>query len=69
MAEAGRDPQIAHRPVPGEKDDLNTLNDIRKVAFETYKINGTPSFVINGESFDGQPTWPALKAKLLDLTK
>ncbi|WP_222872745.1 DsbA family protein [Hankyongella ginsenosidimutans] len=55
--------------MPGEKDDLNTLNDIRKVAFETYKINGTPSFVINGESFDGQPTWPALKAKLLDLTK
>lgn len=52
-----------------KKDDLNTLNDIRKVAFETYKINGTPSFVINGESFDGQPTWPALKAKLLDLTK
>lgn len=52
-----------------KKDDLETLNTIRKVAFETFKINGTPSFVINGESFEGQPTWPALKAKLLDLTK
>lgn len=52
-----------------KQDDLNTLNEIRRVAFETHKISGTPSFLINGKSFDGQPTWPAVKARLLELTQ
>ncbi len=40
------------------------LEEIRKSAVEVYKLQGTPTFVINGETLANVHGWDALKPKL-----
>jgi protein-disulfide isomerase len=45
----------------GQRKQLET---IRTTALETFKIQGTPTFVINGETVQNVATWDQLEPKL-----
>ena len=47
-----------------DKTQLNKLADLRKQAVDTYKLTGTPGFIINGVTQDGVFTWAELEPKL-----
>lgn len=47
-----------------DKGALAALETMRKQATETYKLTGTPGFVINGTTQDGVFTWAQLEPKL-----
>jgi protein-disulfide isomerase len=43
---------------------LDNVNAIRKKAAETYGVNGTPSFFMNGEKYSGNITLEDMSAKI-----
>lgn len=43
---------------------MKAINDLRNKAVDEYKINGTPSFLINGTVQEGVFTWADLEPKL-----
>ena len=47
-----------------DKAGLDKLTELRKQATETYKLTGTPGFIINGKTQEGVFTWDALEPKL-----
>lgn len=44
-----------------DKAALDKLLDMRKAAVETFKVQGTPTFIINGKTVDDTNTWAALE--------
>lgn len=70
IAEAGKlDGFVAPRGVTRARFDaclvdkagLDRLLAMRKDAVDTFKLNGTPGFIINGKTQDGVLTWAALE--------
>ncbi len=47
-----------------DKGALNALETMRKQATDTYKLTGTPGFIINGTTQEGVFTWAQLEPKL-----
>lgn len=41
-----------------------TLADQTKTAIDTYKVEGTPTIIMNGQKLDNVATWPSLKQRL-----
>jgi protein-disulfide isomerase len=73
LAELGQlDAYVKLRGIPKAKFDqcvsdkaaYQQLLDLRKQATETYKLTGTPSFIINGTVQDNVYTWAELEPKL-----
>lgn len=73
LAAAGKlDEYVRTRGMPRAKFDacladkaaLDKLLALRAQATETYKLTGTPGFIINGVVQEGVYTWPALEEKL-----
>jgi protein-disulfide isomerase len=73
LAEAGKlDAYVRMRGITRAKFDacladekaLKTLADMRTQATDTYKLTGTPGFVINGKTQDGVFDWKSLEPKL-----
>lgn len=69
---AGLDSFFAARGLPASKlrqcmadtKQIDLLGKIQNDAFRTYKLTGTPGFVINGETAEGVATWPQLEEKI-----
>ncbi|WP_426165327.1 thioredoxin domain-containing protein [Sandarakinorhabdus sp. DWP1-3-1] len=73
MATAGQlDAYVRARGIPRAKFDqcltdkaqLNRIEALRKEATDTYKLTGTPGFIINGQTQEGVFTWADLEPKL-----
>ena len=73
MAEAGKlDSYVRTRGIPKAKFDacladkkaMDAIDALRKQATETYKLTGTPGFIINGQTQEGVYTWAELEPKL-----
>ena len=47
-----------------DRDMIERLSKVRNEAIQRYKVQGTPSFVLNGERLEGVATWPALQTQL-----
>lgn len=69
---AGLDGFFAARGLPASKlrqcmadtQQIDLLGKIQNDAFRTYKLTGTPGFVINGETAEGVATWTQLEEKI-----
>jgi protein-disulfide isomerase len=48
----------------GDKAQADRLVEIRRVAVETYKVTGTPGFILNGQYLEDVFGWAALEPKL-----
>ncbi len=48
----------------GDKAQADRLIEIRQAAVETYKVTGTPGFILNGQYLDDVFDWAALEPKL-----
>ncbi len=73
LAEIGKlDAYARLRGIPRAKFDqcltskagLDKLLELRTQAVDTYKLTGTPGFIINGKTQEGVYTWAALEPKL-----
>jgi protein-disulfide isomerase len=73
LAEAGKlDAYVRTRGMPRAKFDacladkaaLDKLLALRAQATDTYKLTGTPGFIINGKTQEGVYTWEALEPKI-----
>ncbi|OYU14051.1 MAG: protein-disulfide isomerase [Alphaproteobacteria bacterium PA4] len=73
LAEMGQlDAYVRARGIPRAKFDqcladpaaLKQIEALRKQATDTYKLTGTPGFIINGQTQDGVFTWADLEPKL-----
>ena len=73
LAEVGKlDEYVRARGIPrakfeqclADKGHLDTLAKLRTQAVDTYKLTGTPGFIINGVTQEGVFTWEALEPKL-----
>jgi protein-disulfide isomerase len=73
LAEAGKlDAYVRTRGMPRAKFDacladkaaLDKLLALRTQATDTYKLTGTPGFIINGKTQEGVFTWEGLEPKL-----
>ncbi len=73
MAEAGQlDAYVRTRGIPRAKFDAclsdkkaqETIETLRKQATDTYKLTGTPGFIINGQVQESVYTWAQLEPKL-----
>jgi protein-disulfide isomerase len=73
LAEAGKlDAYVRTRGIPRAKFDqclsdaaaIKTLADLRTQATDTYKLTGTPGFVINGKTQADTFDWKTLEPKL-----
>lgn len=78
LAEAGKFQDFARgQGMPKAKFDSCISNEKRsdqmtnsqQKAIDTYKITGTPTFIVNGEKLEGVTTWAGLKADLDRLLK
>jgi protein-disulfide isomerase len=74
LAEAGKlDAYARLRGIPRAKFDacltnkaaLDKLIEMRTQAVDTYKLTGTPGFIINGKTQDNVYTWDQLEPKLI----
>lgn len=45
---------------------IDTLTAQQQKAIETYKVQGTPTFLINGKKVDGASSWSTLEPKLME---
>ncbi len=48
----------------GDETQATALAEASQADIATYKLTGTPSFVVNDELLDGVFTWPALEKAL-----
>ncbi len=73
LAEAGQlDAYVRTRGIPKARFDqcltdkaaMDKLDELRKQATDTYKLTGTPGFIINGATQEGVYTWADLEPKL-----
>ena len=48
----------------GDRVQADLLVEIRQAAVETYKVTGTPGFILNGQYLDDVFDWAALEPKL-----
>lgn len=73
LAETGKlDAYVRARGIPRAKFDqcladkkaVDTLAALRTQATDTYKLTGTPGFIINGKTQEGVFTWAGLEPKL-----
>ncbi len=73
LAEAGKlDGYVRTRGIPRAKFDaclankaeIDTIAKLRTQATETYKLTGTPGFIINGKTQEGVFDWRSLEPKL-----
>jgi hypothetical protein len=48
----------------GNAATLSKLQAVQKVAYEKYKISGTPAFLINGALLDNVASWEALEPRI-----
>jgi protein-disulfide isomerase len=73
LAEAGAlDSYVRTRGIPKAKfdqcladaDAIKTVADLRSQATDTYKLTGTPGFVINGKTQEGVYDWASLEPRL-----
>ncbi len=73
LAEVGQlDAYVRSRGIPRAKFDqcladtkqVATITELRKQATETYKLTGTPGFIINGKTQENVYTWAQLEPQL-----
>lgn len=73
IAEAGKlDSYVRARGIPrgrfdacfADKSQVEKLTAMGKTATETYKLTGTPGFIINGKTQEGVYNWATLEPKL-----
>lgn len=78
LAEAGKMHEFARtRGLPKAKFDqcltdkskLDLLTSRQKAATDTYDVQGTPTFILNGKKVDGVANWAGLEPKLRESLK
>jgi hypothetical protein len=60
-------PMVEQQQCLANKAHYEALERAQKQAFNTDKIKGTPSFVLNGQLLSDANNWPALEAKLTQM--
>ncbi len=47
-----------------DEEQMESLANLQQKAVETYRIEGTPTFLLNGKKVDNATTWAQLKPKI-----